>query len=298
MTKPTPHNVITQEFTQTYNYLLNQNRILIGQAGDGIQTLYFDGQGIDEHLGQVTATGVKGYQTDHLGSVLNTVTGGPGNEFDPWGGLIGATPGFSKTSQPVQYAFAGRQWDQEDQLYYVRARQYSASLGRFISPDPSGFKSGDTNLYRYVDGVGKPTPAADTNLYEYTSNNPVNFVDPLGLYQTSPGGGGAGSGYLNIGVSAGSGFGVVGGVYIGNGIFYPYIGGGLNFIPGFGVTVTGSSCPSTGMSDTIGVSAGIAGQVNLPPTNSSPGSPTYEFGAGSPGAGFNGTYTFGPYSYR
>lgn len=60
------------------------------------------------------------------------------------------------------YRYTGREYDTDD-LYYYRARYYDPTLGRFITSDPIGFLSGDTNLYRYV------------------GNDPINFVDPLGL---------------------------------------------------------------------------------------------------------------------
>ncbi len=50
-------------------------------------------------------------------------------------------------------------------LYYMRARYYDPEVGRFISEDPIGFAGGDVNLYAYVSG------------------NPINYVDPLGLWQ-------------------------------------------------------------------------------------------------------------------
>ncbi|HID69421.1 MAG TPA: hypothetical protein EYP35_02920, partial [Desulfobacterales bacterium] len=43
-------------------------------------------------------------------------------------------------------------------------RYYDPVTGRFISEDPLGFRGGDVNLYVYA------------------SNNPVLFVDPLGLF--------------------------------------------------------------------------------------------------------------------
>lgn len=60
------------------------------------------------------------------------------------------------------YTFTGREWDEEIDLYYYRARYYDADVGRFISKDPIGFIGG-------------------TNLYVYVQNNPIRFIDPFGL---------------------------------------------------------------------------------------------------------------------
>jgi type VI secretion system secreted protein VgrG len=48
-------------------------------------------------------------------------------------------------------------------MFYYRNRYYSPATGRFISEDPIGYASGQTNAYAYVNG------------------NPVSLVDPLGL---------------------------------------------------------------------------------------------------------------------
>lgn len=48
-------------------------------------------------------------------------------------------------------------------LYYMRARYYDPKVGRFISEDPIGLAGG-------------------LNLYLYCSNNPINWVDPYGLF--------------------------------------------------------------------------------------------------------------------
>jgi len=58
--------------------------------------------------------------------------------------------------------FTGREYDSETGLYFYRARTYDPRLGRFLQKDPTGFKGGDINLYRYV------------------SNNPITLVDPSG----------------------------------------------------------------------------------------------------------------------
>ena len=61
-----------------------------------------------------------------------------------------------------------REWEGETGLYDYRARYYGPEIGRFLSADPIGFASGDTNLYAYV------------------GNSPISFTDPLGLQKGNP----------------------------------------------------------------------------------------------------------------
>jgi len=58
--------------------------------------------------------------------------------------------------------YTGRE-DDGTGLKYYRARYYHAGLARFISEDPIGLVAGDVNFYVYV------------------ANNPLSFIDPLGL---------------------------------------------------------------------------------------------------------------------
>lgn len=58
--------------------------------------------------------------------------------------------------------YTAREYEAELDLYYYRGRYYDAKIGKFISRDP----------LLYVDGP---------NDYLYVRNNPINFVDPLGL---------------------------------------------------------------------------------------------------------------------
>ena len=61
--------------------------------------------------------------------------------------------------------FTGREYDQETGLYSYRARYYDSRIGRFLQRDPVGYSAG-------------------LNLYSYVGNNPLTFVDPLGLEKT------------------------------------------------------------------------------------------------------------------
>jgi len=60
--------------------------------------------------------------------------------------------------------FAGGLYDPDTKLTRFGYRDYDAETGKWTAKDPIGFAGGDTNLYGYV------------------FNDPVNFVDPTGLF--------------------------------------------------------------------------------------------------------------------
>ena len=112
----------------------------------------------------VTMGGVLYYMVyDQVGS-LRVVADTSGNavkriDYDSFGNIISDTnPGFA-----VPFGFAGRLHDKDTKLVRFGYRDYDPETGRWTAKDPIGFAGGDTDLYGYC------------------VNDPVNFVDALGL---------------------------------------------------------------------------------------------------------------------
>lgn len=145
------------------SYLYDSNQVLMEYDGAGqLLRRYVYGTGIDEPVALITPSNSHYYyHFDGQGSVI-ALTDGTGAtaeryRYSPFGESGDASP----LGNP--YRYTSRRLDDETGLYYYRARYYSASLGRFLQPDPIG----------YGDGL---------NMYAYVGNDPLNFVDPLGLY--------------------------------------------------------------------------------------------------------------------
>lgn len=103
--------------------------------------------------------------TDHIGSVRLVVKASDGTiaqaiQYDDLGNVISDTsPGF----QP--FGFAGGLYDSDTRLIRFGARDYDPETGRWTSKDPVLFQGGDTNLYGYV------------------MSDPINYIDPTGLWR-------------------------------------------------------------------------------------------------------------------
>ena len=125
--------------------------------------IYFNGQ----RIARVDASGGKySYFTDPLGSTaLVWGPGGTKQELDyyPFGGERVITSTLEN-----HYKFTGMERDAESGLDHTLYRQYASNLGRWLSPDPDG---------------GSVSNPQSLNRYGYVSNNPTNFIDPLGLYR-------------------------------------------------------------------------------------------------------------------
>ncbi|MFZ5994261.1 MAG: RHS repeat-associated core domain-containing protein [Thermodesulfobacteriota bacterium] len=79
--------------------------------------------------------------------------------YDPFGKVIN-----QEEAIPQPFKFVGQYgvMTEPNGFYYMRARYYDPSVGRFVSEDPIGFEGGDVNLYAYV------------------GNNPIVYIDPFG----------------------------------------------------------------------------------------------------------------------
>jgi len=145
-------------------YLYDGPNIITEYDGGGnVKTRYSHTLTIDDPLTITQGANNFFYHQDGLGSVMN-LTDATGNiskgyTYRSFGEIHQET---GNLTQP--FTFTGREYDAENGLYYYRARYYDPKAGRFLTKDPIGFAGGDVNLYRYV------------------QNNPVNWVDPLGLY--------------------------------------------------------------------------------------------------------------------
>jgi RHS repeat-associated protein len=93
------------------------------------------------------------------------------------------------------WRYCGEYWNEETNTYYLRARFYTPSTGRFSSEDthwnPENMIYGDNpqkigekkdalgiNIYTYKPDINAVRQSA--NLYVYGLNNPIYYVDPSG----------------------------------------------------------------------------------------------------------------------
>jgi RHS repeat-associated protein len=169
--------------------------------------------------------------------------------YDPFGNVANQV---EAVTQPFKFVGQFGVITEPNGFYYMRARYYDPSVGRFISEDPIGFGGGDVNLTAYV------------------GNNPVLLVDPDGEWGQIIAGAiyggisgftaGAMKGNVWAGIFGGVAGGVAGGIVgsvmpAGSGYVGSIIGGAISGIIG-GATAGGVASAISGTSITEGIATG------------------------------------------
>src|SRR5216684_4178084 len=106
--------------------------------------------------------------SDWLGSSRLATTPTRTNYYDGAYAPFGESYAGSGTTDPN---FTGQNQDTVSGLYDFVFREYNPAHGRWISPDPAG-----------LGAVSLANPQT-WNRYAYVGNNPLNAVDPLGLFK-------------------------------------------------------------------------------------------------------------------
>lgn len=116
-------------------------------AGPRTSTYYYH----RNYLGNIVAV------SDSEGKVVERYDYGAYGEL----AVINGDSQSSTSSIGNAFTYTGQRYDEESGLYYYKNRYYSAKLGRFLTKDPLGMINGP-------------------NLYAYVTNDPINWIDPMG----------------------------------------------------------------------------------------------------------------------
>lgn len=160
---------------QVTNYLYDGANILLELNSGGVmQARYTHGPGVDNPLMMERGGQTYFYHSDAMGSIA-AVTGSSGKIACSYSyNSFGSTQACAGLTTP--YGFAGREYDAESGFYYLRARYFDPSTGRFTRPDPL-----DLTGRTLTGETGVMFAPQQLNRYSYAVNNPLVFRDPSGL---------------------------------------------------------------------------------------------------------------------
>jgi RHS repeat-associated protein len=150
-------------------YHYSPDGLLLAEVGASNQIIaeYIYLEGVP--LALASGGGLYYIHANHLGAPVAMTDAGRAvvwrAEYDPFGRATVTSAGPT-----LNLRLPGQYFDAETGLHYNMARHYDPGTGRYLQSDPIGLQGG-------------------INTYVYVENNPMNFVDPLGLFGSNSEGG-------------------------------------------------------------------------------------------------------------
>lgn len=150
------------------NFVVDKNRELaqVVEERDALNALVVRYTYADDLVSQTRGSTASYYHYDGLGST-RALSRGDGSVSDRYTYDAFGVLKQSSGSTVNNYLFTGEQFDPNVGFYYLRARYYNPNSGRFISTDPF---------------AGSPYDPMSLHKYLYAHANPVNNVDPTGMF--------------------------------------------------------------------------------------------------------------------
>lgn len=155
---------LQKQSTTTEEYIYGRGKLpLVIKGVGGVEELLYIYDG-DSIIGFEENGNTTYLLSDQLGSTRVAVDSDNNSlcsfDYDDFGKTVVASSS-ENAAQKVSFRYAGQWWDEELQLYHCYSRFYDPDLRRFISIDPvrEGFSP-----------------------YVYVGNNPINRIDPSGLF--------------------------------------------------------------------------------------------------------------------
>lgn len=154
--RPAASPNLTQFEKRRKSYLLGDLQVAMREIKRGTNRLQYQHR---DHLTSVE------FETDTSAQVVTRVS------YSPFGSIRAITNGNRMGEQK----FSGKELDKNG-AYYFGARYYYPKLKMFLSPDPLALHGQQEQRAGIV----------ELGAYAYAINNPINFVDPLGLQANTP----------------------------------------------------------------------------------------------------------------
>ncbi len=146
----------------TTQFLYDGDEIVAEYSSGTVLRRYVDGPVVDDPLVWYEGSGTADRRwllKDERGSVIA--------ETNPSGSVLNIDSydeyGQSGSSNRGRFQYTGQAWIPEAGAYDYKARVYLPAIGRFLQTDPSGYGAG-------------------MNLYAYADVDPIDGIDPTGLY--------------------------------------------------------------------------------------------------------------------